>query len=241
MMTGNDRNVDEPVLGLGGDFSEELKSRFVFIRQYFNAVVSPLEERKRLIEGNHAPYIDNRNPEDYDGPAYELEWAEADEFEKTSGFLCLVLLNKAMENYIRLFLMRELKLRTIGELSKRMKGVPKGSCVMRFLNVLEAEPSNPFSWDKSPIPRFDIEDITLTRNRFVHDMQLDERSVAQNLHHFNSHPRSAFADMWWVGSYEDEEFQNNPQRLVVTRTNLLPAIDTVGAFCDYVESCRTVW
>jgi hypothetical protein len=236
------RNHDpgSALLGIGSDFYEQLKDRLRYIRQFYEAVVSQFEERKRMINENLEPYIDTRDPEDCDGPAFELEWTEANDYEHTIGFLCLSLLNKAMENYVRMFMMRELNLTTKRELSNCMESVPKGGgYTMRYLRVLENQRHPHFLWNKSPVTRSEVEDITLTRNRFMHDEQLDERCVEQDIKDFKSHSHSAFSDLRWAAVFGDDEFWDNPQPLVVTRHNLLRAIEKVSTFCAFLEGCRT--
>jgi hypothetical protein len=205
-------------------------------------VVTPFEEEKRLIDGNLPPFVDTRNPEDCDGPAFEFEWIDANDFEHTVGFLCLGLLNKTLENYVRMFLMREVGITTRSDLSRFMQKVPKGGgYVMRYLRALESMSHPLFAWARSPVSKAELEDITETRNAFMHDEQLDERRVHQDDAHFKANKHSAFSDLRWAGAYGDEEFWDNPQPLVVTRDNLTPAIAKVRAFCEYLETCRTVW
>src|ERR1017187_2548290 len=114
-----------PVLGIDSDFYEVLKDRLEYIERFYDAVASQFEERKRSIEENREPYVDRRNPEDCDEPPFLSEWLEADDHINTIGFLCLSLLNETMENYVRMFVMREFSLRTMKELSESIKPVPK--------------------------------------------------------------------------------------------------------------------
>ncbi len=224
------------------DIFELLKDRLVFISNFYDRAVTPFEEQKRLISGNLEPFVDTRNPEECDGPAFEFEWQDADDFEHTLGFLCLNLLNKALENYTRMFLMRENGITKKSELSRYMQNVPKsGGYVMRHLRALENRSHPLFTWMRSPVSKAELEDITETRNVFMHDEQLDERNVRQDPTHFKANAQSSFSDLRWADAYADEEFWNNPQQLVVTRSNLMPAIAKVREFCDFLETCRTVW
>jgi len=78
----------KPVLGLGADFHHQLMERLNYIRRFYDAAASHFEEQKQLIEANLEPYVDTRNPDDWDGPAFELEWIEFDEHLKTLGNPC---------------------------------------------------------------------------------------------------------------------------------------------------------
>lgn len=234
-------NSDKPILGIDSDFYEFLKDRLEYIERFFDAVVSPLEECKRSIDENCEPYVDRRNPDDCDEPAFLSEWLEADEHINTIGFLCLSLLNKTLENYTRMFVMREFSRRTVKELSVAIESVPnqKDGWTMRYLRWLELENHPLFLWDGSPVNKLELEDITVTRNSFMHDQQLDERSVWQSSKHFKSYGHSAFSDMQWAGMFGDDEYWSNPQRLKVDRKNFIPALHRVRVFCEYLEKCRT--
>jgi len=232
---------DKPVFGIELDFYEFLKDRLEYIERFFDAVVSPLEERKRSIDEHREPYIDRRHPDDCDEPAFLSEWLDADEYIGTIGFLCLSLLNKTLENYTRMFVMREFSLRTAKELSVAIKSVPKQNDgpTMRYLRWLESENHTLFLWGSSPVNRLELEDITVTRNLFMHDQQLDGRSVWQSSEHFTSNGHSAFSDLRWAGMFGDDEYWSNPQRLVVNRKNFIPALHKVRVFCEYLQRCRT--
>jgi len=235
-------DFNDRLLGLGSEIHVLFEERLRFIERLYDATVAPLEGRKRLIEANEEPYRDTRNPADYDGPAFELEWSEADSFEKTIGFLCLAVLNNSMENFVRLFVAREFRVETKTELSRLLKEmkVPKVGHILQYLTLLERADHSKFSWGSSPVAREVIEDITFTRNVFIHDPQLGEGNVTQTTQHFKSNPRSAFAHLIWGDIYGDD-FKDLPNDLVVARENLFPAIDTVRRFCAYLESCRTAW
>jgi hypothetical protein len=235
-------DYDDCLLGLGSDILALLEERLRFIERLYDVTVAPLRERKRMIEANEEPYRDKRAPEDYDGPAFEFEWTEADSFEKAIGFPCLALLNNTIENFVRLFVARELHVETKTELCRRLREakVAKVGRILQYLTLLEVGDHPKFRWSSSPVDRKAIEDITFTRNAFMHDPGLAGETVTQTAKHFKLNPRSAFAHLNWADIY-GEEFNDLPNDLVVSRENLLAASGAVLRFCSYLESCRLVW
>jgi hypothetical protein len=97
---------------LDWDIHQMFKHRMCHIRRFFEQAIAPFENRQQFIEKGEAPYIDSRAPEDCDGPAFELEWLEACEGQKMIGFLCLTLVAKALDDYTRMFIVRECQLHT---------------------------------------------------------------------------------------------------------------------------------
>jgi len=72
----------------------------------------------------------------------------------------------------------------------------------------------------------------------MHDEQLDDGFILHK--QFESHRQhSAFSDLRWAELYRDDEFWDNPQKLIVTRENFTAAIGKVTKFCEYIENCRT--
>ena len=67
-----------------------LKTRLRFIEQLYDGAAAPCVETKRQIEAGEQPYVDNRDPEYYDGePAFLTEWQQADDSVIVIGHWCI--------------------------------------------------------------------------------------------------------------------------------------------------------
>ncbi len=230
---------ERPISHPDWDIHGMLGDRITHIRDFFNHAVAPFEERLRLIKAGEPPFVDHRNPEDCDGPPFEIEWVEASENERPIGYLCLILASKALEDYVRMFIMRELQIRYRSELIAVLKNAPKTvkGNFLRYLWFLECH-HPPFSWSSAPTERKTLEDIVLVRNTFMHHDDIDDGRVEQREDDFKRISHSMFSDLRWMELYGDDAFWDRPQPLSVTRKNLLPALASVNSFCDYLEGCR---
>ena len=53
-----------------------LDQRLRFIQKLYDSTASSFEEKKRQIEAGEPPYVDCRDPEYVDEPAFLTEWQE---------------------------------------------------------------------------------------------------------------------------------------------------------------------
>jgi hypothetical protein len=209
-----------------------------FIERFYNKAAEPFETMKRKIEAGEEPFVPRRAPEDYDGPEYEIEWIEADECLSVLGSTCLGLLAKALQDYLRLFIMREAGV-TKDELAPILKLYP-GHWFQKYCAFLEDKTS--IDWRRSPISRDQIEQVILTRNDLVHDWMIGATSPRQSEEHFGKHPASAFADELGIAeSLAEGRTPELPLPLKVTREKLVAHIEYVRKFCTFVEAHRTAW
>src|SRR5579863_8061892 len=102
-----------------------LDARLKFIEELYDTAVEPFEEIKRKIEAHEHPYVDTRNPEDYDEPAFILEWQQADDSVMVIGHWCLCMVQATLHAYLKEFIRQPLRWgnpkRLSSELGKKKK------------------------------------------------------------------------------------------------------------------------
>lgn len=161
-----------------------------FIERFYEQASAPFETIKRKIEAVEEPYESRlAAPEDYDGPEYEAEWGEADDSLRVLGNCALGLLAKAIQDYLREFIMREADIARAEQLASLLKGDGWFERYERFL--LD---NTSFTWGVCPVRRDRIEQIVLSRNDIMHDPTIDAISSHQSAVHFRKYPVSRFAD-----------------------------------------------
>jgi hypothetical protein len=206
-----------------------LENHLDFIQRFYDSAGSVFEITKRKIEANEEPFVRRRAPEDCDGPEYEIQWIEADDFLGVIGSSSLGLLEKALHDYLRKFVERE-----------GGAGLKDSGWFDRHCRFLEEQTS--FRWTNSPVPRDRIEEINLSRNDFTHDPMLGSTWPRQSEPHFRKYPVSGFADKLHLAAMMEEgDKPEFPIALRVTRENLTAHIEYVRQFCAFVEAQRTKW
>ena len=231
------------------DFLAILEDHLGFIERFYDGAVQPFETTMRKIEAGEEPFLPKCEPEDYYGPKYETEWNEADECKRVIGSCTLGLLAKALNDYLREFVMRE-----VNNQRSRLEQY-KGNWFEKYCAFLTQETA--FKWLNCPVARNQIEQINLSRNDFAHDPELGGTFPVQTDTHFRKYPVSAFADELSLGVALDaaalftltdasttRKHCNGPAfpvQLRITRENLMPHVEYVRQFCTFVEAQRTKW
>jgi len=217
-----------------------LEDHLRFIERFYDKAAEPFETTKRKIHAGEEPFIPQRAPEDYNGPEYEIEWIEADQCLSVLGSCSLALLNKALHDYLRLFIMREAGVAEPEKLSPILKRYQGENWFEKYCAFLTG--NTPFEWARSPVSHDQIEQINLSRNDFVHDPTMGGTWPRQSERHFQKHPVSAFADELDLAALVHENGKPElPVALRVTRENLAAHIEYVRQFCTFVEAQRTAW
>jgi hypothetical protein len=213
------------------DYFAILSTHLAFIRRFYEATADPFENRKKKIENGEEPFTPNRAPEDYDGPEYELEWHEADEFLRVLGQCALGLLEKGLHDYLRHFAVSE---------EWAQQKLDKGNWFKKYCAALEENTA--FNWSNSPVSYEKLEQINLSRNDLSHDLRLGRIRSPQNKDHFARYPNSAFAEELEVAySVASGDTPDEPWSLNVTREALFAHIEFVRQFCAFVEQHRTIF
>jgi hypothetical protein len=211
-----------------------LGRRLDFIQRFYDTAAGPFETTKRKIEVGEEPYVPRYQPGDYDGFEYEIEWQEAEGSLRVLGQCCLVLVAKALQDYLREFIVRE-----AGDLAGALKPY-EGNWLEKYCAFLGDRSG--FDWAQSPVARDRIEQINLCRIDIVHDPDIDRTSPRQSEDHFRKYPVSLFADeLELVALVEPGGKPEFPSTINVTRAGLAAATEDVRRFCTFVEEQRTHW
>ena len=213
------------------DYLAILEDHLVFIERFYDAAAQPFEATMRKIESNEAPFVPRFGPGDYDGYEYQAEYNEAHDCLSVLGNCSLVLLEKALHDYLRAFVERE------GGPGEKQ---PKESWFDHHCRFLKE--NTPFCWTNSPVSRDQIEQINLSRIDISHDPTIDRIQPRQSEKHFRKYPLSRFAEEWEIEAMSGEEGRPQfPLTLDIRRGKLTSAIVDVRCFCAFVENQRTNW
>jgi hypothetical protein len=205
-----------------------LMKRLEFVQKLYDSAVEPFNEIKRKIEDHEEPYIDRRNPEDYDGePAFLAAWQDADDSAMVIGHWCLCMVQASFQTFLRDCI------RPIGalwwnpeamleELAKK-----KGSWFERYrLLFLDIG----IDWANGPVPSTDLEQLNLTRNDLMHNIDMLSANVQRVEDHAKKFPSGLFLDEMWIGL--------DIERIKIDREKLEFAIHLVSEFCTWLDDFR---
>ena len=213
--------------------------RLDFIERFYEQASAPFEAIKSKIEAGEEPYRSRlAAPEDYDGPEYETEWGEADDSLRVLGNCALGLLAKAIQDYLREFVMREADVVHAEQLGSVLKPSGKGDGWFgRYEHFLLERTS--FTWNACPVKRDRVEQIVLCRNDITHDPRIDAISSRQSSANFGKYPVSRFADWLDVTLLAGDDGKPIwPATINVTREEYGKAIKETRRFCEFVEAQR---
>jgi hypothetical protein len=217
------------------DFLAMVEDRLSFIERFYNRTAEPFEVIQRKIETEEEPFVPRRAPEQYDEPEYLDEWQEADDILRVLGHCGLGLVGKALQDYLRGFIMREAEVSTEADFSQTMRQCQGDGWLRKYFFFLEQ--NTRFDWSRSPVPFERIEQINLSRNDVTHDPRIDSVRAHRTEKHFSKYPVPSFADELEILALGGED--EPPLIIKVTRQNLANAIEDVRRFCSFVESERT--
>ena len=215
-----------------------LENYLGFIERFYNGAAEPFETTKRKVEANEEPFVPKYAPGDYDGFEYQVEWNEADACLRVLGHCSFGLLEKALHDYLREFIMRETEVVEPRVLPKVLAQYKEGNWFKKYCAFLAQNTS--FDWARSPTIIDRIEQIILSRNDISHYEMIGSIRPRQSEEHFRKYPVSAFADEWEIEAMSEEggnpEF---PSAINITREKLIAAITNVRQFCGFVEAQAT--
>lgn len=212
-----------------------LEDHLGFIERFYNVAAEPFETTKRKIDAEEEPFVPRRAPEDYDEPEYLTEWQDADDSLLVLGYCALGLVAKALQNYLRVFIMHEAEVSTMEDFSLVINQSKGKGWFKKYCFFLEQHTR--FEWARSPVPLDRIEQINLSRDDVTHDPHIYSATAHRTEAHFRKHPIPLFADELEVAMLAGED--GPPLIIKVTRQNLATVIEDVRRFCRFVESERT--
>jgi hypothetical protein len=209
-----------------------LKARLKFIEQLYDGAVAPFEETKRKIEHHESPYIDDRNPEHVSEPAFLAEWQQTDDSIMVVGHWALCMVQASLKAYLEECIS---PLGSIwwspdilhGELPKKKGGSSFGRYRLLFLEDLGID------WDKGPVPLSELEQLNLTRDDLIHNLDMFSMSVERVEKHAERFPTGLFTDELWYGL--------GMERVKVDKKKLMLAIELVEKFCAWIDSIRCTY
>ncbi len=201
--------------------------RLSFVQYFYDNAVAVFHETKRQIESGEPPYVDKRDPESADEPAFLEEWVNAGSAANIVGAACLQLLHSTLQSFLDEY-MKQIGCYDTTQLLKSMK-------VKGPFQKYRALFSDKFGidWANSGADINLLEQVVFARNDFTHNLDLTSLEASQTPHHWKRHPDSAFTDPAWR-----ELVPSTGAPLVVTRDKLADAINALGALCKYLDSER---
>ena len=209
------------------DLLPALNNQLNFIRSFYFTAASAFETLLR----EYTP----RYEMCHDEPPDEFEkWQEARSGLEVLGQFGLILVQKAILDYLRFFV--------IDRIGPNEVPKQKGSAFLKYEKLLLNHTT--FRWEGSPVSRDQIEQINLCRNDFIHDSEseIDGSQPRQSEDHFQKHPSSPFNDpldravRMAFAKANAEEWHETPGLLTVSRSELFSAITAARQFCAFVET-----
>jgi len=206
-----------------------LKERLRFIEQLYDGAISPFEETKRKIEEHEPPYVGNRDPEYVSEPAFLSEWQQANDSIMVIGHWALCMVQASLKAYLQGCIgptgsiwWRPKILLSL--LAKKQGKSWFGRYRLLFLEDLEID------WNKGPVPLSNLEQLNLTRDDLIHNVDVLSIAVERNEKHAKLYPVGLFTDDLWAGI--------GAERLKVDTENLRIAIELVEEFCTWIDGIR---
>jgi hypothetical protein len=216
------------------DFLAFLNGRLDFIQRFYDQAAAAFREIKRKIDAGEEPFFPRHPPADQGEPEYLTEWIDADDSLRVLGQCSLNLVAKAIQDYLREFITRE-----VGK--SRLAKLKGQGWFEKYENFLVDALG--FRWDRSPVDRGLIEQLNLSRNDGTHDPVIETTWPKQNEAHFRKYPTSFFADEMEQAALAPEagSTPDFPSSIHVTSEKLVAAISSARAFCTFVETHRQTY
>jgi hypothetical protein len=212
-----------------------LKDKTDFLRAFHLLTTGPFTEIKRKIDAGEEPFVDRRNPEDYDEPAFLVEWLEADEGLKLQQQVCLNLLQRSFREFLDM---------TVEQLEGKPQQHKKGENWFDAYKTSFRERAG-VDWEKAPGQLSRIEELTMARNCIQHGGQKPYRGAGDVLDSHSLLKRQSadyherFPDAFFANEFEKQiwKSQNYSQPVTINLTpeKLEVAIKDILEFCRYIH------
>ena len=211
------------------DLLHFLTQRLRFIQNLYDSAIRPFEETKRQIDAGEAPYVDESDPKDYDGePRFLAEWQAAEDAIMVVGHWCLCMVQATLQTYLRDCVSPLGVLWWDSSELKTQLSQKRGNWFERyrllFLDDLYID------WNTGPVPLADLEQLNLTRDDLIHNIDMGTFSVERVDKHAERFPTGLFIDDLWRGSVVE--------RVRIEKDKLALAIRLVTEFCTWLDSIR---
>jgi hypothetical protein len=208
------------------DLAHFLNERLNLVEYFYSSAVASFKEEKRKIENGEPPYVDLRNPEYVDEPAFLEEWLKADAAITIAGAACLDVLQSTLHGFLDEYMNQIGNKGMIPRLREMGQDGWFKNYQAFFREHLQIE------WAACGVDLGLLEQAILTRNDFAHNIDLLSMNALQNSAHSRKYPESAFADPLW------KEMSFGKARLVVPWEKLQETIQSVRTLCEYLDRER---
>jgi hypothetical protein len=206
-----------------------LRRRLIFTRNLYDEAAAPFCEKMRRIEAGEEPFVDNRDPfyQDVSEPAFLEEFLNANKAVEALGYFCLLTIYASLQTYLRERAAELLRYR-IGsdDLSAKLRATGAGNWFERyrllFLNEFGLD------WSQGPTKLTEIEQINLTRDDLIHNVDVTTTTVYRTKNHSDRFPTGLFTDEMWgnlgIGS-----------KIKIGCDELTKAQQIVDEFCSWLD------
>lgn len=208
------------------DLAYFLNKRLKFIEYFFASTTASFDEIKHKIEAGEPAYVDTRDPECAEEPAFLEEWENADVAVTITGAACLELLQSTFRTFLDEYMDQIGNKQVISKLKEMEKKSWFGNYRAFFHQYLKID------WTASGADVDLLEQVILTRNDFIHKVDLLSLHAFQTPFHSEKYPDSAFADPRW------KTLSILPTRLTVPVATLQRAIAALRSLCEYLDHKR---
>ena len=194
--------------------------RLRFVQNLYESVVPSLEETKRQIVVHNS-----------DGDEEFLsEWEDADGAVIVVGYWCLCMVQATLQAYLRDCIAPVGSLHwNSSELRRRLEKKSKRESSFHRYRLLFLEDLG-VDWESGPISIKDLEQLNLTRNDIIHNVDMMEFSVKRLETHAERFP---------IGLFTEELWQDSGIELVrIDKDKLEVAIRLVVEFCTWLDGIR---
>lgn len=204
-----------------------LNERLKFIEQLYDGAVSDFAETKRKIDEQEPPYVDNRDPEYASEPAFLREWDQADDSIMVIGHWALCMVHASLKAYLQGCIGATGPIwwrpKTLLGLLAKKQGK---SWFVRYQRLFLEDLGIDFS--KGPVPLSALEQLNLTRDDVIHNVDVLSVSVGRNEKHAQLYPNGLFTDVLWARA--------GIERVRIDKEKLHVAIELVQKFCAWIDA-----
>jgi hypothetical protein len=192
-----------------------VRLRLQFAEHFYESCAPVFIERIRKIEAGEEPYIDHRDPEYADEPAFLAEWMEAEASLEFVGVSALGFIEAVLHEYLK----ERTSNAAAGLVAQHRRNDGWFHQYRRFFDAAGLD------WKRSGADLDFLEQAVLTRNDFTHNPGLLSYCTYQTEHHAKKHPATAFR-------HPDFALES---RLTVTKDMLYKVTANVGQLVGHIE------
>lgn len=202
-----------------------LENRLEFIGYIYYSATSPFEETMRKITHGEPPYIDTRDPEYADEPAFLSQWQEADDAAAVIGHWCLCMVQASLHAYLKESISPFGRFWWNSEALQNALSQKRGNWFEKYTLLFREELGIDFAG--APVAPSDLEQLNLTRNDLIHNVDLLTETISRSEEHAQRFPRALFTDDLWAAL--------GVERIRITKDKLNVAIQLVRDFCTWLD------